>query len=95
MTINPMFVSKPRSSEDRTGSSQTEKEAVAVAGHHGEAPRGDEVNLSLEARALSGDSSLDNATLERFQRIAHKSIQQQRKSDEQARLVRSLLGLDS
>ncbi len=93
MTIDPLIISKPRTGEDRSRSETT----VQTSPTSGQSPdrsdiQTDQVHISLEARALSGDTSLDDATLDRFQKLARQSIDQLKKSEEQIQLVKSLLG---
>ena len=94
MTIDPIAISKPRSTDDRSRS-ETEKRASPTWGQSPDRSdyKTDQVDISLEARALSGDTSLDDATLDRFQRLARHNIEQLKKSEEQVELVKSLLGL--
>lgn len=93
MTIDPI-ISRFRSNDDRSRP-EPEKRTFSTSSPDLERsePRTDQIYISMEARALSGDKSLDEATLDRFQRLARHSIEQVKKSEEQVELVKSLLGL--
>lgn len=95
MTIDPV-IRRFRSGDERPPP-ETEKRNLPTSGPTSPPVRSefktDKVHISMEARALSGDKSLDDATLERFQRIAKHSLEQLKKSEEQVELVKSLLGL--